>query len=961
MLNCSNKYKMDWLILMKPSCTFSHSFFCMLLVWSTVPITVNAAIDCSFNLSYPSLYKEIEEQIGTGGNLRLVRYHFKVTDDNGPFSESRKSDLYLVNPYKAVLAIDSTAKALLHLKEYFVPMSLFTLDFSVTDFNVDLVQTPANCLANVSATDLETEVKLLIFRNFGTVRSSVISLEGEVCNQYIKVVDGNLGVATYNCCKLDAGGQFKCGDLERNVWTDVLFAAIIIVQVLFVLYSPSLVPKRGKKGDNYVNFVHKPEKPFTINVVKINTNEKVLNAKYLKVDPFPFADISSLKRIIQELKEDTIYTIHVAKVHMLIKDIHIIQEEGAPVSLLSFLKSFFVQCKMGKELKDLRSCCNARTCPVICRNCECFCCCAENVYKKCGAWYQTLTFLMTVIVGIVMTIPWWFRVWFYYAIEEGSIAPRRNIIERNGLTEPYPGSLALSLTPLHPFFLAIYALFVVFVVFLSCLPDDIKFDWNSTLRKSLENTRDENRFDIFVKFIAWMILPMKKFGILGILLFPLWLIPVMTLGLIVLGILIFPMVNFTFRMLLLILYTCRWQGSTPNYMHYFEGNFCKGFYARIAKWTEKSISFNVLSKHLMWYVAALTLSLLEIIITLIIIVECLAFYAEWISYLIIGIILNSNDILKYMTLSLSIVFYAYSSFSSVGSRYQSFAMYINKEIRNRVGDDIMSVAMQRKEFQKERAFAVPRTAEVKGYDGERLAIVASSDHFIKWNAKRLLLFLDTDDITFISKEFFFKSANMGHTYCPGLVHVLYLDALVQLFWITLFLVFEIVVITAFGQANQISGLNQTLATLATGFLPFVFKKFLMKSHSAPGLDGSNIAWKTQLSETIDSFEEKWFLGDIATDKPPEPAGQIRSVNDIQNDVELVAKERDNGDMEFWVRQRSEAEHNLNSTMVHVNMEGINKKERIVNDKTEKQNEPTNRTSSGVSVHIPGSAAINISH
>ena len=930
-----------------------RAFFGVFLTCALVPNLVTDA--CSFNLSYSSMYKEIGEQIGAGGNLRLIRYHFKVADDNGPFSETRKRDLFLINPYKAVLALDSSAKSLLHLKEYFVPMSFFTLDFSVEDFQVDLVQTPANCLANVSATDLETEIKLLIFRNFGTERSSGISFEAEVCNQYIKVVEDNLGVATYNCCKLNAGGNFICNDLDRNFWTDILFATIVIAQVLVVLYSPSLVPKRGKKGEHYVNCVHKPKTPFTISVVKIDANGKVKPDGYIKTDPVPFADMSSFKGILRELKEWTIYTLHVKKVHILLKDINIIPEGGRPVKFLRFLKYFFIQCKMRDELKDLKKCCNARTC----HKCECCCCCAENVYKRCGTWYKILTLIMQVIFGALVSSPWWFRVWFYYAYEEASLAPRKEILERNGLTQAYPGSLALRLTPLHPFFITIYLMFVLIIVFLNYLPDDIKFDWNSTLRKSLDNTRNENRFDRFVEFLAWMVMPMKKYGLLGILLFPLWLIPVMTLGLIVLSILIFPMMNFSFRMLLLIFHTCRWKRVTSGTGHYFKGHFCKSFYARITKWTEKSKSFNMLSKSLVWYVAALSLSLLQIVITLIIIVECLEFYAEWIIYLIIGVILNSNDILKYLTLSLSVLFYAYSSFSSVASRYQSFCTHINKDIRKRVGEDIMNVAMQQKEDQTERAFVVPSSQTDKDAEEEKFAITASADHVMGWNAKRLLLFLDIDDITYISKAFFFKAANMGHAYCPGLVHLLYLHAVIHLFWISLFLIFEIIVISAFGQANAISGLNQTMATLATGFLPFIFKKFLMKSSSAPSIDGSNIAWTTRLTELIDNFEERWLFGDIFIDTPPKLGRCIRTVNDLQHDIDLIVKERlDNGGFEFWVRQPNETEPTMNSTVVHMNMGDIYKKDEI-NDKKERPNEYIN--TSVFTIHIPGSTAINVKH
>ena len=936
---------------------FGLLFICFSMS-NTVSAVIISPVECALNLSQSSQYREIEERIMAGGNLRLIRYHFNVKEDTGPFSQAKNGDSFMINPYSPVLAIDGAAKALLHLKDYFIPMSLYTLNFSVAEFRVDLVQSPSNCLENASATDLETELKHLIFRNFGTSRSSVISLVGEVCTQYVKVVDGNVGVDTYKCCKMDSEGQFFCGDLGSNVWTDILFAAIIVVQVIFVLYSPSLVPTRGRKGEKYVNYTHKPKTPLKLNLVKINAIDKVQSHDYVEARQFPFATLSSLEKIMRDLKEWTLYAVDVNEVQLFVKDTKVVADGGYPVRLFSFLKSFFIQCKMGKELSDLKDCCNARTCPNCCRSCECCCCCAKTVYKNCGAWYQILTFLMKVFLGIAITLPWLFRVWFYYTIEEHSLAARNNILDRHGLNQPYPGSLVLSLTPLHPFFITIYAIIVLIVAFLGFLPDAIKIDWYSTLRKSLENTRDENRFDIFVKFIAWMVLPMKRFGILGIILFPLWLLPVLTFGTIVLSILIFPIVNFTFRVLLSIFQTCCWKRSTRDSIQCCKGNFCQGFCVRITNWIEKNKSFNMLSTNLFWYAAALFLSLLEIVATLIIIVECVAFYAEWLIYLLIGIILNSDDILKYLVLLLSVVFYAYRCFNSVGTRYQAFGKHINGEIRKRVGDDVMNVAMQHRKSQKEQAFAVPHSDKDDIKDEENVVLTANSHFYLKWNAKRLLLFLDTDDITYVSRGFLMKAANKGHVYCPGLVHILYLGALIQLFWITLFLVFEIVVITAFGQANQISSLNQTMATLASGFLPFVFTKFLMKSDSAPSLDVNNIAWETQLTDTIEKYDERWYLADFTTDKPPTEGQHVTSINDIQNDT-LIVKERHDGQFEFLARKCNEtAGYRSNSIMVHA-QEHVSPlaDSRWKDSKSDAKTKHVN--TSGVSVHIPGSTVVKI--
>jgi predicted membrane channel-forming protein YqfA (hemolysin III family) len=59
--------------------------------------------------------------------------------------------------------------------------------------------------------------------------------------------------------------------------------------------------------------------------------------------------------------------------------------------------------------------------------------------------------------------------------------------------------------------------------------------------------------------------------------------------------------------------------------------------------------------------------------------------------------------------------------------------------------------------------------------------------------------------------------------------------------ICLFLLFVVLIVLAFGDNYKISGTNQMLATLAGGFLPWVFRNILFKSKDALSLDTKNRA------------------------------------------------------------------------------------------------------------------------
>lgn len=424
---------------------------------------------CSLNLSQSSLSKQIEERLEDKGSLRLIRYHFKVTNDTGPFSSANTDESFLINPYSLVLALDGEAKSLLHLKEYSAQMSLYTLSYGISEYEGEFVQWPMKCLENVSSSALETELKLRIFRNFGASRSSAITLEGEVCNQYMKVIDDNVGVATYNCCRLNAEEQFICGDLEKNVWTDVLFVAIIILQFVLVLYSPTLVPLMSRKKEKCNTYIHKLKNKLTLRVLKVKEIDPKLDDCFVKAYRFPFSTPSEFETNMRKQKENTLYQYDVKDLHLFVKDTRIVSDEDSPVTLFGFLKSVFIRCDNVKDLNktkkeevncransedlqtlskkydDLGSCCNASACPnvqEIRKHCKC---CSKSIW----IWFRFLSLFYKIIYFFALTSPWWFRMWFYFTVEEDSLAKHKVILNKNGLKQPYQGSLTLTLTPLH--------------------------------------------------------------------------------------------------------------------------------------------------------------------------------------------------------------------------------------------------------------------------------------------------------------------------------------------------------------------------------------------------------------------------------------------------------------------------------------------------------------------------------
>ena len=392
------------------------------------------------------------------------------------------------------------------------------------------------------------------------------------------------------------------------------------------------------------------------------------------------------------------------------------------------------------------------------------------------------------------------------------------------------------LTPTHLFFLLLYGTFLLLACYFFFLPHDIKSSIQNTIRESLEQMHEQKKFYYFVKFLAHILFPLEALGFIGIFLLPFWLV-VMSLGLIILGFYIFPLVNLTLRLLmdtarLLISICC----NTP--ITHWENN------------TKLACFWIVLSQGLM---------LIFAIPCYIVVVECIAFYVEFVVYIIIGMILNSKYVIKFLTLAVIIFFHAYECFSSVAKTYERFAKAVNSDIQPKIGEDLKTAAMQSYTEQQRQAFAVPKL-ESKSENSMTL-FTDKKGADLKWETRRLFLFLDKDDTTYVPLSFFYKIVQMGHNFCPKPAFMMYLMALIEFIWIMLFLGFVMLVVLAFGDAHNISETNQTLATLAGGLLPFAFRK-LFKSRSEATVDRDNLRWETKFKGEIDKHADFWVVKDL---------------------------------------------------------------------------------------------------
>lgn len=134
----------------------------------------------------------------------------------------------------------------------------------------------------------------------------------------------------------------------------------------------------------------------------------------------------------------------------------------------------------------------------------------------------------------------------------------------------------------------------------------------------------------------------------------------------------------------------------------------------------------------------------------------------------------------------------------------------------------------------------------------------------QWRIGHLMLFLDSFDTPRIPLNLFKKLCEVRVHGAPGPVYINLLKATGKFSIIVVFLFFVMIVVMAFGSAGQMSSTNQTLATLAGGFVPMLLKNVL--STKGEKLDLRTLSFKGQLDEIISEFKQGWPINDMVVEQ-----------------------------------------------------------------------------------------------
>ncbi|VDI58446.1 Hypothetical predicted protein [Mytilus galloprovincialis] len=830
--------------------------------------------NCSIETVDNGVRDKMKLLLEDGKKVTFIRLIF--TNQINTFSDSYRGDLY--RPMDWVRIAGRHGRSLLFLRPEFEQLSLTTLSLETGYMEVYLVQKPENCLLHFNSTIAENKLRDLLLSDFKPGKDGGSLSEHEyICNMHI-ANDNYNAKFFYRCCHKDPNGNTVCENLIYDFWINVVFICVIIINVFAIMFSPYLIPDsfyRKKYGRSM--YEHKLLKPLKITIMKTDiappkdTVQSVVSIGKLKIMP-------SLYRNVQNIPHNEIQTLSLWKMNIDVQYRRLISANYVPVGIMKTFYTMFVKCHIRKISKFGR-CCRASIFGHLTNENE-----TDNNNKRGSkesmaelntvnsrhsrhSWFRCLKQFMRILILIGISFPWIIRIVFFYWYEKPhTLEMEKEAVKRN-MTLSLQWNLTNSLTPIHVLFLLCYFIIVLDAMVFGIVSHKVKLKLQLVMRKCLRDMREMS----CLKALEWsalvLLVPFEKCGIFGFIIFGFYVVFVLPVVFGVLAFYCLPTVNLVLRLFVhFVAYLMPYGKQCISRSFCLQcKNILKECHATFhldivssKETVERPETISMKNRFLQLFV--LIACFLTVLSFILLTMEMVLFLTEIFIYTIIGIIMNASAMLKYISLIFMLVLYARDCFKGISDKYLEFNKLINRLIVNKMREKVEKIASS--DDQKNTAFQVPMDdSEEIEKDTENVKLIVK-DGIPKWQIRRLILFLDVNDKPYLPEKFFNASCYMNTVGVPGPLIFNVVQATWRFLCICVFLMFVVLIVLAFGDEYQISGTNQMLATLAGGFLPWVFRNVLFKSKDALGLDTENLSFKSNLRKEIENYVQNWDIADM---------------------------------------------------------------------------------------------------
>lgn len=786
-------------------------------------------------------------------------------------------------------------RTLLMLSFHYDVLSMTILTIGVEPSEVLLQDVPFGCFNNITTESKTNLIRELILNDFYVSMKTSSQIEYEshtarivyACNSVVKNINGYAKFIN-RCCNLESNGQLLCIDQPEDAWITLLYVCISLVKIMVFLFGPLMIPSHmydvSYMASQYVVKLQKQLK------MKLFVTESAQTSVRYKTR-LTIQDISEWKKFQENLGEfpmDEIIPIQVPELRIKVKGKRIIPENEPPTGLLRTLYDNIVRCKI-KALDPFTECCDRSVYAKF-----------EPQIKHTCTWHMCAQAFIRIVMVFLIPIPFYLRVFLYYQFEEEEIYSRRDFTKSLHIKEYYDfhrTNIIQFLSPTHGIFIAAYVFYFLAFFIVGLASKNVSDKFKSIARCSLQDMFNVERTSVLQVLLRIGLWPFKNWGLLALVAAPVYACLMAPACSFIFAVYCLPTVYLTYR----LFYHAR------NKIDYKEQtvddesplinkkqntlkikkikknitNIDKTVHRRLMSFSENEEQmfpctwgngtfYNIRRLIVQLFVGAFCVACLYSMILLA--VEATGILVEIMAFTMMGIIVNAGSTLRYVSMALLVLVYMHDCYSNVYESYLTFNKAVIEDIMDRV-EDLKKVASLPSSMQENIGFTVK---PVEAVDQIPTAFVFDKTE-PRWRIGHLLLFLDSYDTPRIPLRLFKKLCEVRVHGAPGPVYINLLRATGKFFIIVVFLFFVMIVVMAFGNVHQISSTNQTLATLAGGFVPMLLKNILPRK--SVKLNLKTLSFKGQIDEVICEFKQNWPICDLFFEKDePEPKKEEESEN-----------------------------------------------------------------------------------
>ncbi|KAK3101418.1 hypothetical protein FSP39_003413 [Pinctada imbricata] len=796
---------------------------------------------CVITLDDPEDKTHLNDLSDNGAKLVYVYFTNKGKD----MQRNKTFSTKLYDPFTWARTSGTHGTGILRLDSAIVYIT--TLSIGVKEVKVNLTQTPNDCLSNLDDDTFLTVIRDFMLHDFvSRTENRTIPLQSDwkVCNMQIRKGDENEAEFYYECCHVSETGDIVCSELAKGFLMEVLIFIILFLNTAAILFAPLIIPSSCFKDKyNKVTFIHKLSKPMNLVVRKkaivrhAEMGPNVVNKSSITRDE---CCMPNFEKILNSFEDDTSYCLQISKLRLRVKADKILSKGESPIGILSSLYSSFVLCNL-RNKESLKPFCNKRMVPCL------------RV-----KFYTFFRSLMALVFAAIIASPWIIRVLVYYLYEEAEVSDRKELASKYGLTDRFTGNILRFFTPLHAFFLVCYTVLVLDAMVLGVVSKEVSKTLKYIMRECLRDMANSSRARALGWCLKLLLQPLTQCGLCGLIILPFYWIIALPLVAAMIVFFMLPTINMFVRLVINFAMFCGLRDISCSPCSHCISNcndkLCELldlkylFKKERIRRPEATISRGDRSIQL----AAGAFSLISLVSFAFLASECIIFIVEYTVFTVIGVILNADIALQYLTVVLMIFLYARDCFVTVTKKYVAYNSTLHEAAVDRIEKKLME------HNGENNAYLLP----TKKDETPRILELVIENDKLKWKPWQVIAFYDENDKFYITEEFFFQAVNLENCNCPGPLSGNLINATAKLLVIIVFLFFVALTVMAFGNEYEISGFNQTIATVITGFIPFALTNFLFKSNNISAIDKDDAHFNIQLDRKIRDFNQTWRVLDF---------------------------------------------------------------------------------------------------